>query len=117
MESPPLWMWARAFALTCAIEIPIACLILRRPGLPWRFLVALLAQLVTHPAFWYAVPRPEHEGAYWLWVAVCELAIAGVETLVYFYRERTWRAPVASIAANGASFAFGLVAWQLGLFD
>jgi hypothetical protein len=113
MESPPLWLWLRAFALTCAIEIPIVGLILRRPRWPWRILVGLLAQVLTHPAFWYAAP---HFAPYWAWVTVCELTIFAVETLVYLLQERSWRAPLASLAANGASLLAGLLAWRIGLF-
>ena len=52
-------LWLEAFVLTCAIEIPIYALVLRRalPSLEWRLLLAFGVQVATHPALWFVVPQ------------------------------------------------------------
>ena len=97
--------WLEAFALTCAIELPVVVLIAGR-GLRRRAAVdSLAANLLTHPAAWYLV---RSTGVPWL---AAEVVVAAVELLVYRRVTRlTWlRAAAASVAANGVTAALSFV--------
>jgi hypothetical protein len=55
----PLQEWLRAFLLTCVIEIPIVAVGTRSSGhaLGRRLLVAVCAQVLTHPFVWFVFPE------------------------------------------------------------
>jgi len=119
--SPEISAWALAFGLTVLIEAPIVVAILRGPVIwPRALLIALGAQLITHPALWFIAPRFD---PYWLWVGVMECAVTAVEAVLYAGLLRTttqeWgkilpRAILASIAANAVSTGIGLAGRWMG---
>lgn len=119
--TPEITAWAWAFGLTVALEAPVVTLILRGPVIwPRALLIALGAQLITHPVLWFVAPRFE---PYWAWVTVMELAVFAVEAALYTGLLRTttksWakvlpRAIGASAAANGLSLTVGLGLQALG---
>ncbi|MBL8737144.1 MAG: hypothetical protein JNL12_11995, partial [Planctomycetes bacterium] len=68
--------WLAAFALTCAVELPIVAAV--APGRRRRAaLDAFGANLLTHPLAWYSVRT-----LLLSWTVV-ELAVLAVETVVY----------------------------------
>ena len=96
--------WPAAFALTCAVELPIVAAVAvgrRRRAL----LDAFFANLLTHPLAWYSIRT-------WLlsWLAV-EVAVLLVEAIVYRTVTRlTWgRALLAAALANGITAALSFV--------
>ena len=97
--------WLEAFALTCAIELPVVALIASR-GLRRRAAGdSLAANLLTHPAAWYLV---RSAGLPWF---AAEIGVAAIELLVYRRVTRlSWlRAAAASLAANGVTAALSFV--------
>lgn len=104
-------LWAAAFVWTCAVEFPLYFGVLHqsRPtrGVLRIVAAALVAQAVTHPVLWYAIPQFD---PYWAWVAVAEVGVTATEVVVVrTLAEVTWlRAAVASIAANTVSTLVGL---------
>ena len=101
--------WAIAFMSTVATECFVLGLLLRRRPFPAVVKAGLLANLATHPLFWYLLTGVERN--YALWVVVSELAIAGVEALILAMALpglRRRHALLLSLAANGASFLLGL---------
>lgn len=119
--TPAISDWALAFGLTVLIEAPIVVAILRGPVIwPRALIIALGAQLITHPALWFIAPRFE---PYWLWVLVMETLVTVAEAVLYAGLLRTttkdWgkilpRAILASIAANAASTGIGLAGRWMG---
>ncbi len=112
--SPPLSLWAVAFVVTCALEIPIVVWATRH-SLGLRAVgVAFLLQVCTHPALWYVVPQFE---PYLMWVAVAELGVTAVEALMLggvlvAVGKPDWpRAVGAVVVANTVSTTAGLVWW------
>jgi hypothetical protein len=108
--------WLRAFGLTLVVEIPIAAplLSIAEPCLARRLAVIALANLTTHPLVWFVFPGLTlgpgarlalSEG----WAVATELAIY----LLVWPALRFRRAALASLAANGASFAVGLACARL----
>ena len=110
--------WLRAFALTLAVELPVAVALLAfiEPRRARRAGAAVLANLATHPLVWFAFPGLTAGPAARLassevWAVVGEAAI---------YRF-IWpalplhRAALVSLAANTASFLVGLALARLGL--
>ena len=96
--------WLTAFALTCAVELPIVALLAR--GRRRRAaLDAFGANLLTHPLAWYAVRTLLAS-----WTAV-ELTVVVVEAVVYrtVTRLPLERAVVASALANGVTAALSFV--------
>lgn len=97
--------WPVAFALTAAIELPLA--VLCAPvGARRRIAVdSLLANLTTHPLAWFL-----HGHGLVGWWAV-ELGVAVTEAVVYRAVTRvSWpRAVVASGLANGVTAALSFV--------
>ena len=57
MPTPHAWLMA--FLATVAVEVPIVVALTRgHPTPAWRrALIALFAQLVTHPLVWFVFPR------------------------------------------------------------
>ena len=93
--------WATAFALTCAVELPIVARIaptnLRRRA-AWD---SLAANLLTHPLAWYAV---RELGASWWLVEGC---VVVAEALVYVGCTRlpAGRAWLLALFANAVTAA------------
>ncbi len=116
--------WFNAFVWTCAIELPIYMLTLRRTvtrtnvadGSAWRYArLALGVQCATHPPFWLfaAWAGPLSTAG----IALAELVITAIEAvLVWRAVGDGRRALVAAIAANSGSFGLGLAlnAWLYG---
>ncbi|MCK5945372.1 MAG: hypothetical protein KAI24_25505 [Planctomycetes bacterium] len=95
--------WPTAFALTVAIELPLVLLLAPRGRRRRTAGDALAANLLTHPAAWWAVLSA---GASW-WLV--EALVAIVEAAVYGAVTRMgWvRAMVASLVANGVTATIG----------
>jgi hypothetical protein len=111
-------LWARAFAVTLAVETPLAMGLLRdvdRSRL--RRLGAVLAgNLATHPAVWFILPALGLPAV--AMMAVMETWAVVVEMAVYrlVFPSLSWpRALGISAVANGASFAVGLILQSYGL--
>jgi hypothetical protein len=116
--TPPLELWLQAYALTLAIEVPIAVgLLWRRVPIREAAACALLATTLTHPALWYLAPRFE---PYATWVLVMEVLVFSVEAAVWtswLQRHHTtplprWTGAGVSFVSNLASAAFGW--WWMG---
>lgn len=97
--------WVSAFALTAAIELPLATLcapagVRRRTALD-----SLFANLTTHPLAWYL-----YGAGLVPWVPL-EVGVAAAEALVYRAVTRLpWRrALAASALANGVTAALSFV--------
>jgi hypothetical protein len=95
-----------------AIESPIVLAGLLRPlGLRNALLLAVSAQVLTHPALWFCLPRFE---PYLAWVLAAELLVTGVEAAWFAAWLRraghtsVARAVAVACAANGVSTLFGL---------
>lgn len=114
--------YALAFAVTCAVELPVYALVLTRlfGARPRTALLAgLVANAVTHPVLWLAMrPFTDGVGEYVVAFVVGETLVCAVEWLVLVvalrrfetgrYRiGRAWLA-VVSVLANAASAATGL---------
>ncbi|HEY8925306.1 MAG TPA: hypothetical protein VIU64_13055 [Polyangia bacterium] len=103
--------WARAFALTLAVEVAVAVpLIGRREPLGRRLEAVALAQLLSHPAVWFVFPLLELRRLPFL--VLVEAWAIGVELLLYrltFVTVPWTRALAVSALANGASFACGIL--------
>jgi hypothetical protein len=99
-----------ALCLTLIVEVPLVLLILRR--LPWRrvLVVALAANLATHLAIHFVLPRA-HLGpvAFELTAEVLALAVEATVYAVALRPPSVWLAMAASAAANGASYLLGLL--------
>lgn len=96
--------WPAAFALTCAVELPIVAAVAvgrRRRAL----LDAFFANLLTHPLAWCSVRT-----LLWSWIAV-EVAVLLVEAVVYrtVTRLPRGRALLAATLANGITAALSFV--------
>jgi hypothetical protein len=109
--------WLRAFAVTVLVELPIAAPLLAavEPRLPRRSAVVVLANLATHPLVWFAFPGLALGAGARLafseaWAVLAELAIYRLVWPALPPR----RATLVSLAANGASFAAGLLLARLG---
>jgi hypothetical protein len=107
--------WLGQFLLTLAIEVPLLVLLTRasRTDLGRRLLLAVFANLATHPVVWYVFPDLPID---FVWSLLLSEAWA-TATEAVFYRVVLdglgWtRATLVSLAANGASFGAGL-AWYL----
>ena len=75
--------WARAFALTLVIEVPLYMGLLRREGFTARsaFGAALAVNACSHPLFWFALPPFAPEAAF---LAVGEMLVVAVETAILY---------------------------------
>ena len=109
----PIAAWARAFALTCAIEVPIVLGATRDVEAPAlrRGVIALVGQLATHPLVWFVFPYvPGITG--WASFVASELYASALEAILYavvWPRLGTARAFGLSAVANAASLAVGLL--------
>ena len=107
--------WLVAFALTLAIEVPVAAYLLRRAEPDRIRLVVLIvfANLATHPIVWYVLTQPFLVGT-WEYVFVAEGWAVAAEAVFYaftFHGLRPRRAIGVAVVANAASF---LVGWVVG---
>lgn len=103
--------WARAFLLTCVVELLVALPLLGTKASPGRRLAAVLfAQLASHPAVWFVFPelrlgRTGYLVSAELWAVLIEMALYRV-----VFTELSWsRALGVAALANGASFGVGLL--------
>ncbi len=108
--------WLLAFALTCALEIPVVLALTRGHGRrSRRALVAFAAQVLTHPLVWFVFPELTSLSPNMRFV-LAELMAVVVEAVAYvlFVPELPrLRAFGVSGIANGLSFGIGLVALHL----
>jgi hypothetical protein len=111
-------LWARAFAVTLAVEAPIAVWLLRDvdPSRLRRLGAALAGNLATHPAVWFilpalGLPHAPMTAIEETWAVVIEMAVYAL----VFPSLRWSRALGVSALANGASFAVGLLLRSRGL--
>ena len=104
--------WAKAFALTVAIELPIATWLLARaePDLRRRLGLVFFANLASHPAVWFVFPAlfPSYPA-----MIVAAESWALLSEAVFFalaFPAAPWRRALgASAVANAASFSAGLI--------
>lgn len=109
----PVEGWFVAFLITLAVEVPVVVVLARRaePSLARLALLALFANLATHPIVWYVISQ------LWLvgtvpYVLVAEGWAVAAEALFYAVTIRALtaqRAVVIAVVANGASFLAGRI--------
>jgi hypothetical protein len=107
----PVSDWFAAFALTVAVELPIAAYLLRRaePALLRRVSLIVLANLATHPVVWFVITQllligtPGYTLVAETWAIAAEAVFYGV--MVRGLPAR--RAIAVAVAANAASFLTG----------
>lgn len=110
--------WLRAFALTVAIELPVAVPLLGRiePGRVRRVTAVTIANLATHPLVWFAFPGlAAGPAARFAW---SELWAVLAEAAIYRFvwpNARLRRVALVSLAANAASVAGGQLLTRFGL--
>jgi hypothetical protein len=111
--------WLPAFVLTCVIELPVYLVMFELFGLIGTtaageqplltrgraLTLALVVNLVTHPAFWWAAQRMDGT----VEVLVGELVVVGVEGLLVFavLRRRPLVCWLSALLANAASAVLG----------
>ena len=98
--------------LNMAIEVPLVMLFLRHRGWKRVVPVAVLANLLTHPALHFVLPLLISTSELGRFILVGELGVFVFESAVYLLlvRPRPWPLAVAAAAAaNAASYAVGLV--------
>jgi len=111
MPSPQAWLFA--FLVTVAVEVPVVVALTRSHPTPaWRrALIAIFAQLVTHPLVWFVFPRlvgltgRSSLALSELWAWLAEAAFYGVVLTGL----SPARALGISAVANAASILVGLV--------
>jgi len=112
----PVADWFAAFALTLAVELPVAVLLLRRVAsdLPRMVVLVVTANLATHLAVWYVftqlflVGTPAFVLAAEGWAVVAEAVV-----FLAAFRGLTWQwAVTTAFVANGASFVVGRLVGQ-----
>jgi hypothetical protein len=113
---PLVGAWLRAFIAPLVIETPIVVWLTRDVPMPaWRrFVIALVANLATHPIVWFVIPTLGLNGMVSLVIA--ETWAVVIEWIVYFVALPTMtlgRALGVSAVANGVSFGIGLLLFQL----
>ena len=109
---PYVTAWSRAFALTVAVELPIAAFLLRRaePRVRRRLALIAFANLASHPAVWFVFP--ELGLPFVVAMVLAELWAFGSEALFYgaaFERAGWLRAIATSALANAMSLGVGLL--------
>jgi hypothetical protein len=111
MPTPHAWLLA--FLATAAVEVPVVVALTGgHPTPAWRrALIAIFAQLVTHPLVWFVFPRLVGLtggsslvlSELWAWLAEAAFYAVVLPGL------SSARALGTSAVANGASLLFGLV--------
>lgn len=111
--------WARAFALTQVIEVPIYTAIAwKKAPLPRLIAAAFACTAVTHPLLWFVWPHVVTD--YTAFVVSGELLIAVGESLLFFAlipRLDLPRAIGAAFVANATSYGMGQLLRAVGLFS
>lgn len=111
--------WLPAFLLTLAFEVPIVAWALREQvGVPGAAALGIGAQVLTHPALWFCLPR---FAPYALWVFAAETLVTLAEAGWYAAwlhqrgRPSPRRALVLAVATNLTSTLLGLgIAFLVG---
>lgn len=99
-------LWATAFLLTLAVEVPLVAALAPRGRRRFAALVAAGTQALTHPLAWIAF----QSGVLGWWSV--ELAVVAAEAIVYANTTaRTTTAVMVSLLANAGSAALGF--WWL----
>lgn len=104
--------WLIGFGLTLAFELPLVMVLLRPVERSWqrRLLIAVSANLVTHPLVWFFYPLVPI--AFPARLALSEIWAFGAEACFYalFADRSDWRrATGTSLLANATSFGLGWV--------
>ena len=101
--------WARAFALTLLVELPLYGWLLKDAPLLRRLLAGLTASSLTHPWLWFILPAVLMPAlGYWGYVAVGEALVVLAEAGVVAGVGTPWRRALrVSVLVNAASFAVG----------
>lgn len=109
-----------ALIFSIAIEAVVALVLIRALG--WgsglnAALAASVGTLVTHPIVWALIPRIEEPLGYAGSVALVESGVVLAESIAYrlLVPLRWRRALIASLIANGASTAAGLLYYAIFL--
>ena len=117
----PVEDWFGAFVLTLVVETPIVVVVLRHAetDLARLALIAVFANLATHPAVWFVFTQLFLVGTA-AYVLAAEAWAVLVETAFFMVVIRgvgARRAVAASLLANGASILAGLLVgshlWEL----
>lgn len=98
--------------LTLAVEVPVVVVVGRAIGVGARraALVAVGANLLTHPLLWFVAAPWLHDHWGLAGVALAEAGVVAVEAAVYRRTlERSALAGWLALLANAASFGAGLV--------
>lgn len=109
-EADLVLAWARAFAVTLAVELAVATPLLARnlPSIGRRLALVTFAQLSTHPVVWFVLPALHlPRGAF---LATAEFWACAGEALLYAVAVpglSARRATGVAVAANAASFVLG----------
>lgn len=119
--SPPVSAWLRAFLLTALIEVPVVLALTRDSAvtLRRRAMLAVFAQLTTHPLVWYVFPNvPGLDGGQalvlseiWAWLGEAAFYAVALAPL------RPLRAVGVAGLANGLSLGLGLLLPASFFFD
>jgi len=114
-------MWFRAFIVTLVVELPVYLLVARWRTGPGRVapywktaLGAVACSAVTHPWLWFVWRSLVHD--YTTYVATGEVTAVVAEALIFYFSARPItlrRASAASLLANGASYACGVLLYSL----
>jgi hypothetical protein len=107
----PIEGWFVAFLITLAVEVPVVVLLARRaePSLVRLALLALFANLATHPIVWYVISQLLLVGTT-PYVVVAESWAVAAEAVFYAVTIRALtaqRAVAIAVVANAASFVAG----------
>jgi hypothetical protein len=107
IEASDLVAWAKAFAFTELVEMPIY-----RSLVPSGWGAAFAASALTHPFVWFVFPWLGRElGLEWTVTALASELFAFAVEAAFFRRvcKVSWRrAALVSLLANAASLALGL---------
>jgi hypothetical protein len=117
MIDPEVVVWAKAFCVTTAVEVPLVAWALRHddPSAPRRAALAFSASLLTHPAVAFVFPRLGLPGG--VAIVLAESWAVGLEAVFYalvFRGLGPARALAISALANAASFGVGLLLGAVG---
>ncbi len=99
--------WARAFAFTQLVEVPIYRYGLRAPW--WR---AFGASAITHPIVWLVVVESGWSASWSVRVASAEAFAIAVEAVWFGVTWGARRGLLWSVIANATSFGLGLLSYR-----
>ena len=104
-----------ALALTLAIEVPVVTIALASFGVARlrAAVLAVVANVITHPIFGIVVAGPADRWLGVLGVGLAEVGVVAVEAAIYAFGSRRlvrWSTAAAvALLANALSFAVGFV--------